>query len=241
MPYDRDQVVSELLAFYEFLVRMYLPEELLKRPPSGGWPSVTHERFAFMRKSDTVIGLLKHLPYICQDGLSFEPEIYNFCTAFDYTGRSFDRAAKLQSYSTFTPPEPLEDNDLARGLDAIEVGSDGNGPVRGYPPHVVALAYGRDDGPWIWLNTRTGCVWLASLQDFRGFTDIAEFTKTIMDELMNLDVAALEFHDVRYLVDWCQPVADIYRAHGWPQQRYQKAECLANIKEWDEQRSQPRP
>lgn len=63
----RNQIAGDLLSFYEFLVAMYLPEDALKRPPEGGWDFVNAERFGFLNKTDVVIDLYKHLPYISRD------------------------------------------------------------------------------------------------------------------------------------------------------------------------------
>lgn len=48
------------------------PEDILYPPPSG-WPNITPSRFAPMRKNDTVIDLLAHLPYIANQGRGPRP------------------------------------------------------------------------------------------------------------------------------------------------------------------------
>lgn len=63
----RTELAAELLSFYEFLTKLYLPTTCIKRPPKGGWPSITAERLAFLGKIDAVIDVLKHIPYISQD------------------------------------------------------------------------------------------------------------------------------------------------------------------------------
>ena len=38
--YDKDYLVREVTAFYEFLTTIYIPSNTLRRPPSGKWPNI---------------------------------------------------------------------------------------------------------------------------------------------------------------------------------------------------------
>jgi hypothetical protein len=62
--YDRDEVVANLLSFYNFLPHVS-PSKIHTAPP-GGWPEVTEARLAVHKiyKSPEAIDLLRHLPYI---------------------------------------------------------------------------------------------------------------------------------------------------------------------------------
>ena len=62
--FDRDAFVQELTLYYQFLINLYLPPSCLRIPPSNGWPDITTESYAWLKKSDTVIDLLQHLPFI---------------------------------------------------------------------------------------------------------------------------------------------------------------------------------
>jgi hypothetical protein len=92
MPYNQDEIVAAVLSFYEFLTTLHLPEDCLKRVPGGEWPQITPERFAALEKTDTVIDLLRHLPYIAQDGQkdSEDYQIWELTVCVDYTGAKFE-------------------------------------------------------------------------------------------------------------------------------------------------------
>lgn len=58
--YSQEACVASIPDFYQFLVRMYLPESAFIEPLSQGWPSITIEN---MR-----VSLLRHLSYLQRDG-----------------------------------------------------------------------------------------------------------------------------------------------------------------------------
>ena len=70
MPFSRDELVSELTSYYEFLVSLYLPASRLKYPPPGGWPELTDDFLAPLNKNGVVTDLIRHLPYV--EGEEFE-------------------------------------------------------------------------------------------------------------------------------------------------------------------------
>lgn len=84
----RDQIAAQLLSYYEFLVTMYLPEDCLKRPPDGGWPQITAERLEWLGKTDAVVDLLKHIPYISQEGPEYS--IFREANCNDHIGTRFE-------------------------------------------------------------------------------------------------------------------------------------------------------
>jgi len=43
---------------------MYLRESDVIEPPEGGWPNITTDSLQDLGKTDEVISLLRHLPYI---------------------------------------------------------------------------------------------------------------------------------------------------------------------------------
>ena len=70
--YSRDEVVSELTLFYEFLVGLHLPASAIKYPPPGRWPDITPEGLASavpaMHKNNDVLDLIRHIPFVRRDG-----------------------------------------------------------------------------------------------------------------------------------------------------------------------------
>jgi len=86
MPYDRDEIVRELTAFYKFLVNTHIPDSALKLPPEGGWPELTDEWLSFMGKDSTVNDLIRHLPYIGWDRPGERFPLYPDTFPIDFTG-----------------------------------------------------------------------------------------------------------------------------------------------------------
>ncbi|KAH7323540.1 hypothetical protein BKA65DRAFT_567305 [Rhexocercosporidium sp. MPI-PUGE-AT-0058] len=62
--YNRAEVVSEILSFYNFLPHIH-PSSIYQAPP-GGWEMITAENLAKhgVHKSDEAIALLRELPYL---------------------------------------------------------------------------------------------------------------------------------------------------------------------------------
>ncbi|KAG9517115.1 hypothetical protein KCU93_g8861, partial [Aureobasidium melanogenum] len=63
--YSRDETVNAILAFYQQLIKHpYLDETALKIPPASGWDTIDAEALRAIGKTDTVVDLLRHLPYL---------------------------------------------------------------------------------------------------------------------------------------------------------------------------------
>lgn len=61
---SRDETVKAILTFYRQLIRHpHLDETALKIPPASGWDNIDQEALQAIGKTDTVIDLLRHLPY----------------------------------------------------------------------------------------------------------------------------------------------------------------------------------
>jgi len=63
--YDHDAAVRAITSYYDFLEKLYLPPDILVRPPLEGWAQITAESVPF-RKDEKVIRLLKYIPYFEQ-------------------------------------------------------------------------------------------------------------------------------------------------------------------------------
>jgi hypothetical protein len=95
--YSRDELVAIIDDFYTFLTTFYIPESALKRAPPTGWPNITPETTKGFRKSQAVIDLIKHLPYID------ETEAKNMKTNIHFQSDVLD-------YSVRTPHDFAENN-----------------------------------------------------------------------------------------------------------------------------------
>lgn len=76
--------MASILSFYQFLTTMaYFDCEDILIAPTSGWQDINSESCAGMGKNDTVIDLLRHLPYIRDD-----QAIYYECRPLDYVGHA---------------------------------------------------------------------------------------------------------------------------------------------------------
>ncbi|KAK2043888.1 hypothetical protein LZ31DRAFT_313613 [Colletotrichum somersetense] len=64
--YSQETTVAAVTDFYAFLTKMYLPESAVVHPPPGGWPTLASD-LQDLGKSDEVLSLLSHLPYVRED------------------------------------------------------------------------------------------------------------------------------------------------------------------------------
>lgn len=64
--YDHDVLVRCLTRHYKTLVRMgYMEDSNIQRPPRGGWgDQIDAKSLRIMGRNETVIDLLRHLPYL---------------------------------------------------------------------------------------------------------------------------------------------------------------------------------
>jgi hypothetical protein len=62
--YDRDEIVADLVCFYNFLP--HVSTSTIQPAFLGGWPEITETSLAVheVHKSPEVVDLLRHLPYI---------------------------------------------------------------------------------------------------------------------------------------------------------------------------------
>lgn len=105
MPYDRDQVIAAVTDYYNFLTRLHLDSEDIRRPPPEGWSQISEKRLSPLNKSEEVISLLKHLPYV-QNDENFSPFlVWTLSGCNDYTGWDFQKAIEGGSTSSMMPED----------------------------------------------------------------------------------------------------------------------------------------
>jgi hypothetical protein len=73
--YSREATIAAVRAYYQFLTKLYLSESSIIEPPEGGWPQITKESIGYIGKTDEVLELLRHLPYIRFDGEYETPQV----------------------------------------------------------------------------------------------------------------------------------------------------------------------
>ncbi|KAF2172135.1 hypothetical protein M409DRAFT_49877 [Zasmidium cellare ATCC 36951] len=232
----RNKIAAQLLAYYEDLVALYLPEEALKRPPEEGWPYVNAERFAFLDKTDTVIDLYRHLPYISQDDEA-EYKMFERAIAVDYTGKHFKRKHVWTQDGEMEPPQYYEQMDgeptWPKRLDD--------------PRHIAVLAQTfKSTDQYILLDTRDGKVAQVFPRDEEDSvsTDECETIQELIDSMKEgfrklwiLPVTPTDLLVARstYLPDAdVAQIKELFRKYGWFTAKYNKEACMCEIRKiWD--------
>jgi hypothetical protein len=132
--YSREDAVAAVRSYYEFLAFMgAIPESAVLEPPTSGWAELSSEALSALEKDETVIDLLKHLPYI-DDRVDGNTEIAFKTKAINYCGSDFRWCI---------------DHDKLEGI-VVPVGA-GN-----IPSYVAVLSEGGRYGSWLLLDTQKG-------------------------------------------------------------------------------------
>ncbi|TVY52894.1 hypothetical protein LCER1_G005244 [Lachnellula cervina] len=130
--YDRDTAVAAVASFYEFFAALPASSPVvINYPPVGGWPDITPESLAPLKKTDKVIDLYKHLPY---------PK--------DHIEISFSTSPTWWYGHSLKPVF-----ERPRGIERIS--PCGAGEI---PAHVAILTNGGRDGSWLFLDTEEGTI-----------------------------------------------------------------------------------
>jgi hypothetical protein len=228
---------------------MYLDEEQVLEPPEGGWPSITAQNLRGLGKTDEVIALLRHLPYISRPSDLIMAHGSARCVFADW-----------QRLATSCAGAP--DEAAAHLKWSSEEDFDGN-----VPSHVVGLTNGGNYNSIFLLDTKLGIVhWRSCPHKWRYYqvrekiTDepseyapeneeewrddapawaVADFFEILKERFRKLDFVPISSRNVLYAETRNREesqgvvlmVKEIYRAHGWPDlEAYRKDECLLAIR-----------
>ena len=247
--YSRDACIVAVRGYYEFLTNMYLKESAVIKPPEGGWSSITSDSLRDLDKTDEVISLLRHLPYIgTPNNASARPQGSPWCYWADWQLRASNFS--LGHISS----------------DALKVNSEGADFSDDVPAHVIGLTSGGRENPVFLLDTQLGIVhWVECPDDIRygpsrekveddaydyapdneaewradapawPIADFFELLKDQFRELKFVPISSRTVFDVYTtfaagtdgMMDMLQ---SIYREHNWPNlERYHKEECLEAV------------
>ncbi|KAK4508202.1 hypothetical protein PRZ48_001940 [Zasmidium cellare] len=225
---QREEICTQLLAYYEHLVKLYLPEEALKRPPEEGWPYINAERFAFLDKTDAVIDLYKHLPYISQDDEA-EYKIYRRTIAVDYTGEYFKYRHVRRQNGEMEPPQYYEQME---GTPTWPERLDD-------PRHIAVLAQiFETTDQYILLDTRDGKVAHVFPRDRQDSVTTHEYDsiRQLIDrmteafrKLLIVPIAPTELIATRMTSLPDEDIArlkELFPKHGWYSPEYNKDACM---------------
>jgi hypothetical protein len=253
--YSEEATVAAFRDYYNFLVKMYLKESEIMEPPEGGWPDITPERFRGFGKTDKVISLMRHLPYMRQ---------YN---------RDSQTQTQVAPLSYFTNWAEVASS-LIRGhrkdedLKSIGEGFEYEDDI---PSHVFGFvdAIREEEPPLFFIDTELGVVhWPDCPDEIKYSTgttisgDSSDFGPANESEWRREhawaipDFFKLLKHQFRKLVffptGWLKvfgchygysgddvvgpdglivSMRAVYREHGWPNlEQYRKEECLKAVK-----------
>lgn len=248
--YSRDECVTVVRDYYDFLSKMYHDESDVLSPPDGGWPTITPDNLRGLGKADEVISLLRSLPYIR----------YPENTVLKLQSAPLCQFADWQKDSYYVS---IGSSDC----EVLKLCSEGSLLPEDVPPHVVGLTSGNHDNPVLLLDTELGVVYWPECpgkircyptrelvtDDPYDYADeneaewradsaawaIPDFFEVLKDQFRKLHFVPLS---PRLVMDGHTPVTgrdegmipmvqDIYRKHGWPDlERYHKRECLEAVR-----------
>ena len=244
--YTRDELVDMFTDFYSFLTKMHIgiPRDALQIPPPGGWPNLTPEKCRAWGKTDFVVNLLAHMPYIKSgdrdyDYIHFKSNLIDWSSVpDDGWGEDWLRHIEITASSEFVNPD---------GTKADRV-----------PPHIVSLATGYESGGRdILLDTEAGELIVEEIRcglDFQD--DVHDALVHIKDLYLNLHliivpgVEAIErsgsIKDIP-ITELPDPMAQrpeenywptetdirwlrhIFRTHDWPSENWRKEEAAQAV------------
>jgi hypothetical protein len=256
--YSHDDTITAIKSYHSFLVSLYLPPSAIIHPPPTGWPSITSASMSGLGKTETVVELLKHLPYI-----AVPPD-----DSFRTQGAPHAVFADWQRTATLHPGA------AASILRAVSEGSRRTAHV---PGSVVGLTAGGRENRMLLLDTDHGVVYwpdcpsddndqgmegevFAPLREEERLEDdpydwcgsdeeamwreeggawpVKEFFEMWMDEFRALRFVPVGKRVVKDVYTRYHPSQDgllqllrgVYRDHGWPDlERYRKEECLVAV------------
>ncbi len=249
--YSRDECISALRDYYDFLTKLYLNKSSIIEPPKEGWPSITPESLQGLGKTNEVIALLRHLPYI-QRPLDDRDKAHGAANCYF---ADWQWNANWLSVAC----------DRADGADELRIITEDVG-FTDVPPHVIGITQGGRDNEVFLLDTQLGIVYWPECSgparhhpswepveddpyDYAPENEaewraegaawpISDFFEILKEEFRELRFVPIsvrkalhadEFHseDDKKMICVLQR---IYREHGWPDlQRYRKEECLEAV------------
>ncbi|KAL2023304.1 hypothetical protein VTK56DRAFT_3042 [Thermocarpiscus australiensis] len=231
--YSHEATIAAVSGYFDFLAKMYLNESDILRPPEGGWPEITPDRLKGLGKTDEVVLLLRHLPYLrdLSDGSAVE----------DST------PARAGGMNTMTEPYPYSERGLVppHVVGLISTKDDlfmldtqlgviywleCPGTIRHNPPTREPIL----DDAYDYAPSECEAEWRGN--PAWAVADFFELLKNHFRRLRTVPVSPVTVYDLDNLrphrkVAAAMPlVQSIYRDHGWPGlDRYRKEECLQAV------------
>lgn len=249
--FSREATVSAVRDYYQYIIKLYLPDSVIVEPPEGGWPEVNQDNLGYLGKTDEVIDLLRHLPYIRGEWVTGPPQVAPGTAFVDWES---------------TAKRPIE-------RDSLLLGTQGD-KWESVPSHVVGLAWESRSSFNFNLDTKLGIIhWLKCphaieadppvepiLDDPGDYAPEEELQWRARDPAWAVtDLFRLlkgEFEQLNFVPQGPTQVDDdyslhsgetgdgssdairaVFRTHGWPNlQTYRKDDCLKALREMLEEK-----
>ncbi|KAH9895339.1 hypothetical protein F4778DRAFT_746386 [Xylariomycetidae sp. FL2044] len=249
--YSRERVIAAVRDYYKFLTHIHLRESEILEPPETGWPSINAENFAPLGKTNEVLELLRHLPYIRR-----------------WNGGSQSQGAPDACFVDYQ--HEFIPEGLGKGrLDSVKMITDGADTWDDTPSDVVGLLSAPHDGNCFLLDTKVGIIYWVNCQPWlekspsrepvntSGYGEevwrsspawaVEDFFELLKDQFRAQVCVATSEETVRETygpgteepdeyTEAIRVVQRIYREHGWPDLAiFDKHSCLEEVQEYLEE------
>ena len=253
--YSREGTIAAITEYYKFLTSMYVRDSRVIYPPPKGWPSIINADPHLLQsfgKSDEVIALLAHLPYIQIVQGDEDVEAAPYCVFADW---QFLIECLGKPASNITS-------------EGLHITTEGATFAELCPPHVVGLTFGGRDNPVMVLDTKLGIIhwedcfdqvereYGANGVDYEPGDDddaseeevawresatawaIPDFFENLKAQFIKLNWIPISPYSVRSTPMYTSPdeedivlmLQGIYHQHGWPDlATYRKLDCLEAV------------
>ncbi|KAK2036422.1 hypothetical protein LZ31DRAFT_232639 [Colletotrichum somersetense] len=241
--YSQEATVAAVTDFYAFLTKMYLPESAVVHPPPEGWPTLASD-LQDLGKSEEVLSLLSHLPYVRQDlPDNQKPEVTPDGYWIDWRkagsslrrgGSNIDALRTTTEGPAFTEHVPESVVGLTMSEHHVFLIDTELGVVY-WPECPGRLRDGPrciEDDPYDYCDDDDEAEWRAD----GAAWSIADFFEVLKDEFRSLrwvprDEYKVMDSEIKRRRNPIPALQEVYRRHGWPNlQQYRKQECLEETK-----------
>ncbi|KAL7913747.1 hypothetical protein GGI35DRAFT_475595 [Trichoderma velutinum] len=220
--YTSEECISAVRGYYKFLTKMYLNESDVIEPPAEGWPDITTSTMQGLGKTNEVVSLLRHLPYIREprsDNDKIQSAGYSYFANWQDIGCLLSRDPSQGTSEIF-----LLDTELG-----IVLWYECPGEIKYNPSRETV-----EDDPYSYEEDEAQAEWRGECTAWA----VSDFFEMLKDQFRELQFIPLNH---RVVVDvYTKPgpgsagmremVQNVYREHGWPDMdKYRKVGCLKAV------------
>jgi hypothetical protein len=239
--YSRDATVQAFRDYFRLLSAMYADESDVAEPPEDGWATINPNGWPNFDKTDKVIDLLRHLPYI-----SAETNIAPDCEFVDWHTNRADMDG--EDLKEATEPDPDEAKILSHIVGLTPQSTRG---LTFLLDTELGVMYWREcmreakveipeveDDPYDWVDDGLIPEDQVAWRTGSGIWEIGDFFEMLKANLKTLNfvpfrpdmVQATWYGRTAEDQETLEGVRKIYKDHGWPDlARYRKDGYLATI------------